>query len=156
MYVWSRKRTDSRQNAVLLRLWAAVLIAAYGAAVLLFYWLAGEQLHLRASRSNRDLRQADSGTAAITQITYQNSGCPPELFGRARRASVLLAVSLRTCYSQALNVVWAGLLPLRRIKKFDMHQAFLRGSCNGRIKRPCAIEFYTDAFYRSNELLWFG
>ena len=42
----------------------------------------------------------------------------------------------------------AGLLPLRRIKKFDMHQAFLRGSCNGRIKRPCAIEFYTDALQR--------
>ena len=74
MYVWSRKRTDSRQNAVLLRLWAAVLIAAYGAAVLLFYWLAGEQLHLRASRSNRDLPQADSGTVELT------AGCTVEQY----------------------------------------------------------------------------
>ena len=72
--MWSRKRTDSRQNAVPLRLWAAVLIAAYGAAVLLFYWLAGEQLHLRASRSNRDLPQADSGTVELT------AGCTVEQY----------------------------------------------------------------------------
>ena len=78
MYVWSRKRTDSRQNAVPLRLWAAVLIAAYGAAVLLFYWLAGEQLHLRASRSNRDLPQADSGTVELT------AGCTVEQYFTTR------------------------------------------------------------------------
>lgn len=49
---------------LLLRL-AVVLIAGYIAAIILFYFLAGEQLHLRQSRDNLPLPIADSGTVEL-------------------------------------------------------------------------------------------
>lgn len=49
-----------------LRRLAAGLVLAYTAAVILFYFLAGEQLHLRQSRGNIDLLPADSGTVELT------------------------------------------------------------------------------------------
>lgn len=44
---------------------AVILIAVYWIAVVLFYFLAGEQLHLRQSRSNIALPAADSGTVEL-------------------------------------------------------------------------------------------
>ena len=45
---------------------AVFLVAGYLAAVALFYFLAGEQLHLRRSRGNIDLLPAESGTIELT------------------------------------------------------------------------------------------
>lgn len=42
-----------------------VLVAGYLAAVVLFYFLTGEQLHLRQSRGNLALPEADSGTVEL-------------------------------------------------------------------------------------------
>lgn len=44
---------------------AVILIVTYWVAVILFYFLAGEQLHLRQSRSNIALPAADSGTVEL-------------------------------------------------------------------------------------------
>ncbi|MDE6923187.1 MAG: ABC transporter permease [Oscillospiraceae bacterium] len=49
----------------LLRRLALVLAIGYIAAVILFYFLAGEQLHLRQSRDNLELSTADSGTVEL-------------------------------------------------------------------------------------------
>lgn len=49
----------------LLRRIAVILVAAYWIAVVLFYFLAGEQLHLRQSRDNLELPIADSGTLEL-------------------------------------------------------------------------------------------
>ena len=48
-----------------LRRLAVGLIAGYLAAVISFYFLAGEQLHLRQSRDNFVLPSADSGTVEL-------------------------------------------------------------------------------------------
>ncbi|MCI8479240.1 MAG: ABC transporter permease [Oscillospiraceae bacterium] len=44
---------------------ATVLLAGYVVAVVLFYFLSGEQLHLRQSRDNFSLPGADSGTVEL-------------------------------------------------------------------------------------------
>ena len=51
--------------APLLRRLAAGLVLAYAAAIILFYILAGEQLHLRQSRGNLELPPLDSGTVEL-------------------------------------------------------------------------------------------
>lgn len=51
---------------MLLRRSIVILLTAYGAAVVLFYFLAGEQLHLRQSRDNLQMPAADSGTVELT------------------------------------------------------------------------------------------
>lgn len=43
-----------------------MLLLGYAALIILFYFLAGEQLHLRQSRGNRELSAADSGTVELT------------------------------------------------------------------------------------------
>lgn len=48
-----------------LRRLAAALVVGYAAAVILFYFLAGEQLHLRQSRDSLPLPAADSGTIEL-------------------------------------------------------------------------------------------
>lgn len=58
-----QKETSS---ATSLRRLAIGLVLAYAAAVILFYFLAGEQLHLRQSRGNIGLPVADSGTVELT------------------------------------------------------------------------------------------
>lgn len=44
-----------------------ILLAGYLAAVLLFYFLAGEQLHFRTSRGNIDLLPAENGTVELVE-----------------------------------------------------------------------------------------
>ena len=43
-----------------------MLLLGYAALIILFYFLVGEQLHLRQSRGNRELPAADSGTVELT------------------------------------------------------------------------------------------
>jgi len=45
---------------------ALAVVLGYIAAVILFYFLAGEQLHLRQSRGNLELPAADSGTVELS------------------------------------------------------------------------------------------
>ena len=59
------KVQDKETNMPLLRRLALVLVIGYIAAVILFYFLAGEQLHLRQSRDNLELPAADSGTVEL-------------------------------------------------------------------------------------------
>ena len=59
------KVQDKETNMPLLRRLALVLAIGYIAAVILFYFLAGEQLHLRQSRDNLELPAADSGTVEL-------------------------------------------------------------------------------------------
>ena len=54
-----------QEQKILCRI-AVFLLAGYLAAVVLFYFLAGEQLHLRRSRGNIDLLPAESGTIELT------------------------------------------------------------------------------------------
>lgn len=66
-------RIDRRANSAqaqegytgLLRRLAMILASGYVVAVCLFYFLAGEQLHLRQSRDNLELPAADSGTVEL-------------------------------------------------------------------------------------------
>ena len=62
---------QTQPNHILRRL-ATVLLVGYLVAVVLFYFLAGEQLHLRESRGNIDLLPAESGTVELT------AGCTVE------------------------------------------------------------------------------
>ena len=57
---------EQTQPKTILRRLATVLLAGYLAAVVLFYFLAGEQLHLRESRGNIDILPAESGTVELT------------------------------------------------------------------------------------------
>ena len=65
-----QKRKHGGQNeadfAPLLRRLALILVVGYLAATVLFYFLAGEQLHLRESRGDLELPIADSGTVELT------------------------------------------------------------------------------------------
>lgn len=56
---------DRETHTPLLRRLALILVVGYIAAVILFYFLAGEQLHLRQSRDNLELPVADSGTVEL-------------------------------------------------------------------------------------------
>lgn len=59
------KAQDKEGTDALLRRLALILVIGYIAAVVLFYFLAGEQLHLRQSRGNYGLPAADSGTVEL-------------------------------------------------------------------------------------------
>ncbi len=53
------------ESVNLLRKVAAILICAYMIAVVVFYFLAGDQLHLRESRGDLNMLPADSGTVEL-------------------------------------------------------------------------------------------
>ena len=57
---------EQAQPKTILRRLAVLLLGGYLAAVVLFYFLAGEQLHLRESRGNIDSLPAESGTVELT------------------------------------------------------------------------------------------
>ena len=60
------KAQDKEGHTALLRRLALILVFGYVAAVVLFYFLAGEQRHLRQSRGNVELPAADSGTVELS------------------------------------------------------------------------------------------
>lgn len=57
-----QEQTDTK---LIFRQLVVILLAGYLAAVVLFYFLAGDQLHLRQSRGNVPLPEADSGTVEL-------------------------------------------------------------------------------------------
>lgn len=59
------KAQDKEGHTPLLARLALILIIGYAVAVVLFYFLSGEQLHLRQSRGNVALPVADSGTVEL-------------------------------------------------------------------------------------------
>ena len=64
-----RENRTHQENVVPIRLlshMSIALLAVYVVAVILFYFLAGEQLHLRQSRDNMSLPMADSGTVELS------------------------------------------------------------------------------------------
>ncbi len=56
---------EQTQPKTILHQLAVVLLGGYLAVVVLFYFLAGEQLHLRESRGNIDILPAESGTVEL-------------------------------------------------------------------------------------------
>lgn len=56
---------EINKNIWIIRRLAALLLIGYAALIILFYFLAGEQLHLRQSRGNTELPSADSGTVEL-------------------------------------------------------------------------------------------
>ncbi len=61
-----KKQAAEREQGDQLRRLAVYLVLGYLALAVLFYFLAGEQLHLRESRGNLELPIADSGTVELT------------------------------------------------------------------------------------------
>jgi len=59
------RNTKNKVPALSLGRLAAGLVLIYVAAIILFYFLSGEQLHLRQSRGNLALPAADSGTVEL-------------------------------------------------------------------------------------------
>lgn len=57
---------EQAQGKDIFRRLAMVLLIGYLVAVVLFYFLAGEQLHLRESRGNMDILPPESGTIELT------------------------------------------------------------------------------------------
>ena len=58
---------DAQKNRISYKRLALGLVLAYVAAVILFYILAGEQLHLRQSRGNLPMPAAESGTVELAR-----------------------------------------------------------------------------------------
>lgn len=58
---------DAQKNRISYKHLALGLVLAYVAAVILFYILAGEQLHLRQSRGNLPMPAAESGTVELAR-----------------------------------------------------------------------------------------
>lgn len=60
------EKQDAQPYISMIRRMALILVIGYIIAAVLFYFLAGEQLHLRESRGNLELPAADSGTVELT------------------------------------------------------------------------------------------
>lgn len=60
-----RKNSEVTENLQIVQRLAAILLLGYAALIVLFYFLAGEQLHLRESRGDMELPAADSGTLEL-------------------------------------------------------------------------------------------
>lgn len=60
-----RKNSEVTENLQIVQRLAAILLLGYAALIVLFYFLAGEQLHLRESRGDMELPAADSGTVEL-------------------------------------------------------------------------------------------
>lgn len=59
------QNTEQVETKLLLRRLSIVLLLGYVVGTILFYFLAGEQLHLRDSRGNLELPPAESGTVEL-------------------------------------------------------------------------------------------
>ena len=56
---------EAAGNLQIVRRLAAVLLLGYAVLIVLFYFLAGEQLHLRESRGDLPLPAAENGTVEL-------------------------------------------------------------------------------------------
>lgn len=109
------KRLEQEQaqpNNILRRL-AGVLLIGYIAAVVLFYFLAGEQLHLRKSRGDIDILPAESGTVELT------AGCVVEQrFTMKIQRLEQLSVQWGTYYRQNAGTILVELWDLQNSRRF--------------------------------------
>ena len=102
------KSKEKEANPSLLRRLSLILVIGYIAVVVAFYFLAGEQLHLRQSRDNFSLPAADSGTVELI------SGCMVEQrFSTKIQRLEQIDIQWGTYYRPNAGAVLAELVDLR-------------------------------------------
>lgn len=99
---------DKKGYTALLRRLALILVIGYVAAVVLFYFLAGEQLHLRQSRGNTELPTADSGTVELVAESVVEQRFTTEIQRLER-----IGIQWGTYYRPNVGTVLAELVDLR-------------------------------------------
>ena len=102
------KAQDKEGHTALLRRLALILVFGYVAAVVLFYFLAGEQLHLRQSRDNLGLPAADSGTVELVAGSVVEQRFTTEIQRLER-----IDIQWGTYYRPNAGIVLAELVDLR-------------------------------------------
>ena len=102
------KAQDKEGHTALLRRLALILVFGYVAAVVLFYFLAGEQLHLRQSRGNLELPAADSGTVELVSGSVVEQRFTTEIQRLER-----IDIQWGTYYRPNAGIVLAELVDLR-------------------------------------------
>lgn len=99
---------EKKSDTALLRRFALILVIGYAAAVVLFYFLAGEQLHLRRSRGNLELPAADSGTVELSSGSVVEQRFTTEIQRLER-----IDIQWGTYYRPNAGIVLAELVDLR-------------------------------------------
>ena len=99
---------EKKSDTALLRRLALILVIGYAAAVVLFYFLAGEQLHLRRSRGNLELPAADSGTVELSSGSVVEQRFTTEIQRLER-----IDIQWGTYYRPNAGIVLAELVDLR-------------------------------------------
>ena len=99
---------EKKSDTALLRQLALILVIGYAAAVVLFYFLAGEQLHLRQSRDNLELPAADSGTVELVSGSVVEQRFITEIQRLER-----IDIQWGTYYRPNAGIVLAELVDLR-------------------------------------------
>ena len=102
------KAQDKEGHTPLLARLALILIIGYAVAVVLFYFLAGEQLHLRQSRGNVALPVADSGTVELAAGSVVEQRFTTEIQRLER-----IDIQWGTYYRPNAGIVLAELVDLR-------------------------------------------
>ena len=102
------KAQEKEAYTALLRRLALILVFGYVAAVVLFYFLAGEQLHLRQSRDNLGLPAADSGTVELVAGSVVEQRFTTEIQRLER-----IDIQWGTYYRPNAGIVLAELVDLR-------------------------------------------
>ena len=102
------KAQDKEGHTALLRRLALILVIGYIAAVVVFYFLAGEQLHLRQSRGNLELPAADSGTVELISGSVVEQRFTTEIQRLER-----IDIQWGTYYRPNAGIVLAELVDLR-------------------------------------------
>ncbi len=99
---------EKKSDTARLRRLALILVIGYAAAVVLFYFLAGEQLHLRQSRGNLELPAADSGTVELSSGSVVEQRFTTEIQRLER-----IDIQWGTYYRPNAGIVLAELVDLR-------------------------------------------
>ena len=111
MNLMGKKKSKAQEKeayTALLRRLALILVFGYVAAVVLFYFLAGEQLHLRQSRDNLGLPAADSGTVELVAGSVVEQRFTTEIQRLER-----IDIQWGTYYRPNAGIVLAELVDLR-------------------------------------------
>lgn len=111
MNLMGKKKSKAQEKeayTALLRRMALSLVIGYAAAVVLVYFLAGEQLHLRQSRGNLELPAADSGTVELISGSVVEQRFTTEIQRLER-----IDIQWGTYYRPNAGIVLAELVDLR-------------------------------------------
>lgn len=101
-------RQTQTDTKLIFRKLAMILLAGYLAVVVLFYFLAGEQLHLRQSRGNFALPEADRGTTELVEGSVVEQRLTAEIHRLEQ-----IGIQWGTYYRANSGTVLAELLDLR-------------------------------------------